>query len=37
MCYVSSSEVNEIIGEKLWMNGEWHTLAKPAERRSQRD
>ncbi len=27
MCYVSSSQINEIIGEKLWVDGEWHSLS----------
>ena len=27
MCYVSSSQINEIIGKELWVDGEWHSLS----------
>jgi hypothetical protein len=27
MCYVSSSQINEIIVEELWVDGEWHSLS----------
>jgi hypothetical protein len=30
MCYVSSSQINEIIGEELWVDGEWHSLSNLA-------
>jgi hypothetical protein len=29
-CYVSSSQNNEIIGEELWVDGEWHSLSNLA-------
>jgi hypothetical protein len=30
MRYVSSSQINEIIGEELWVDGEWHSLSNLA-------
>jgi hypothetical protein len=30
MCYVSSSQINEIIGKELWVDGEWHSLSNLA-------
>jgi hypothetical protein len=27
MCYVNSSQINEIIGKELWVDGEWHSLS----------
>ncbi len=27
MCYVSSSQINEIIGGELWVDREWHSLS----------
>ena len=30
ICYVSSSQINEIIGKELWVDGEWHSLSNLA-------
>jgi hypothetical protein len=30
MCYASSSQINEIIGKELWVDGEWHSLSNLA-------
>ncbi len=30
MCYVSSSQINEIIGNELWVDGVWYSLSNLA-------
>ncbi len=30
VCYVSSSQINEILGKELWVDGEWHSLSNLA-------